>query len=392
MKIPIPSAKWSILTVLVAVSTVLSIGYIAQKNLTDSAKEIQPVLAVDNTSVTALGRIEPASEVVKVSTSVNLRNDRIKELLVKRGDRLQKNQVIAILESSVRLKEMLAEARQQVQVEEARLFQVRSGAKQGEIAAQSAEIRRLEANLRGELATQTAIINRRQSEANLANSEYQRYVNLYQEGAISKSELDQRRLNLETTQAQLNEVLSNRNSTADSLRNQLLRAEATLSQIREIRPADIQFAEAEVAQAEAVVRRVSAELAESIIRSPIAGQVIAINAKAGEAVGDDGIVEIGSVEAMEVVAEVYQSDLPLVKIGQRAIIRGEGIPRELAGKVTEIGQQVLQQRVFSNQPGQNLDRRVIQVRIRLNPKDSKQVENLTNLQVQVSIQGAKNEP
>lgn len=391
MRLPVFPVKWGIIAGLVAVSTLLSISFISQKNLTNGSNQVQPILAVDNSSVTALGRIEPESEIVRVAVSVNLRNDRVKELLAKRGDRLQKNQVIAVLESSVRLREMLAEAQQQVQVAEARLLQVKSGAKQGEIAAQSAEIRRLEDTLRGELATQTAVINRRQSEASSANNEYQRYVNLYQEGASSKSELDQRRLNLETTQAQLNEVLANRNSTADSLRNQILRAEATLNQIREIRPADVQLAQAEVEQAMAMVKRVQAESEEAIIRAPIAGQVISINAKAGEAIGDDGIADMGSVEGMEVVAEVYQSDIQLVKIGQIAIMRGEGIQGELEGKVTEIGQQVMQQRVFSNQPGQNLDRRVIQVRIRLNPKDSKQVENLTNLQVQVSIRVQKNE-
>jgi HlyD family secretion protein len=54
--------------------------------------------------------------------------------------------------------------------------------------------------------------------------------------------------------------------------------------------------------------------------------------------------------------------------------------------VRQVGLQVSQQKVFSNQPGQNLDRRVVEVRIRLNSKDSQQVASLTNLQVQVAIQ------
>jgi HlyD family secretion protein len=42
--------------------------------------------------------------------------------------------------------------------------------------------------------------------------------------------------------------------------------------------------------------------------------------------------------------------------------------------------------VTSGEPGENLDRKVIEVRIQLNPEDSQQVANLTNLQVQVAIQ------
>jgi HlyD family secretion protein len=48
--------------------------------------------------------------------------------------------------------------------------------------------------------------------------------------------------------------------------------------------------------------------------------------------------------------------------------------------------QVKQQNVFSNQPGENLDRRIIEVKIRLNPEDSEKVAGLTNLQVQTAIE------
>jgi len=57
----------------------------------------------------------------------------------------------------------------------------------------------------------------------------------------------------------------------------------------------------------------------------------------------------------------------------------------LQGTVSEIGLQVNKQNVFSNQPGENLDRRVIDVKIRLTPEASKRVSSLTDLQVQTSI-------
>jgi len=54
--------------------------------------------------------------------------------------------------------------------------------------------------------------------------------------------------------------------------------------------------------------------------------------------------------------------------------------------VKEIGLKVSKQNVFSNQPGENLDSRVVEVKIHLNPEGSKQVAGLTNLQVMVAIQ------
>jgi HlyD family secretion protein len=47
---------------------------------------------------------------------------------------------------------------------------------------------------------------------------------------------------------------------------------------------------------------------------------------------------------------------------------------------------VTQQQVSSGTPGENLDRRIVEVRIRLNPEGSQKVSALTNLQVQVAIQ------
>ncbi|MBW4581947.1 MAG: biotin/lipoyl-binding protein [Tildeniella nuda ZEHNDER 1965/U140] len=113
-------------------------------------KPVEPVQSAPvNEPIAALGRLEPVSEVVSVSVSTTLNNDRVKQLFVKRGDRVQINQVIAILESYDRLQTALLEAQQQVKVAQSKLAQVRAGVKSGEIAAQQAEIARLQAQLQG---------------------------------------------------------------------------------------------------------------------------------------------------------------------------------------------------------------------------------------------------
>lgn len=335
--------------------------------------------------ITALGRLEPVSEVVRVAAPTALNNDRVAQLLVKRGDRVQAGQVIAILGSGNRLQTALLQAQEQVKVAQARLAQVQSGAQSGELAAQRAEITRLEEELQGEITTQAATIARRQSEVNVAQIEYDRNLALYREGAISASDLDQKRLTLETAQAQLNEADANRNRTADTLRSQIDRARATLDQIAEVRPVDVQVAQAEVDQAIATVKQAEAEGEEAYIRAPITGQVLEIYTKAGEAIADAGIVDLGTTDQMEVVAEIYQTDINKIRKGQVAMITGEGFNGEIHGTVHQIGLQVSQQEVFSNQPGENLDRRVVEVRIRLDRAGSQQVAGLTNLQVQVAI-------
>ena len=50
--------------------------------------------------ITALGRLESVSEVSKVSVAMTLSKDRVAKLMVQRGDRIVKGQIMAILASS----------------------------------------------------------------------------------------------------------------------------------------------------------------------------------------------------------------------------------------------------------------------------------------------------
>lgn len=334
--------------------------------------------------VTALGRLEPEAEIIRLSAPLSLDGDRIAQLLVKEGDSVKAGQVVAILDSRDRLQDALEQAQEQVRVAEARLAQVKAGAKTGEIQAQAAEIARLRAELTGEIAAQNATIARWQSEVRNAEAEYNRFQKLYRDGAISTSSLDSKRLTAETARAQLKEAIAAQNRTQETLKEQISEAKATFNQIAEVRPVDVKAAQTEVDNATAALKQARTNLQQAYIRSPMTAQILKIHARTGEKI-DDGIVELGQTSQMVAVAEVYQTDISKVKLGQQAIVTSQAFPGELKGKVSQIGLQVNRQNVFSNQPGENLDRRVVEVKIRLNPQDSNKVASLTNLQVQTAI-------
>ncbi|MBE9181911.1 ABC exporter membrane fusion protein [Oculatella sp. LEGE 06141] len=382
-----PSNPWMLVLVIAGTVTsgAIAIYSVAQlKPSNDPVAVVAPPVSVRQ--ITALGRLEPTTEVIKLSVPATLNNDRVAELRVQRGDRVETGQVIAVLDSRNRLQSALLEVQEQLKVAQAELVQVKAGVKAGEIAAQRAEIAELQADLKGEVSQQQAAIARWQAEVNTATAEYDRYVSLYQEGAISASDLDQRQLDLETTQAQLNEAKAGQQRAADSLQEQIRQAEATLDQLAEVRPVDVQVAQARVDQAIAAVKKAEADLAEAFIQAPITGRILDIYANPGEVVGEKGIAELGQTSQMQVVAEIYQTDINQVRDGQLALITSNSFPGELQGTVSFIGLQVNQQEVTSGEPGENLDRKVINVRIQLNPRDSQRVADLTNLQVQVAIQ------
>lgn len=346
----------------------------------------QPVKTTPVRKVTALGRLEPEAEVIRLDAPLNLDGDRLAQLLVKEGDSVKAGQVVAILDSRDRLQDALAQAKEQVRVAQARLAQVKAGAKTGEIQAQEATITRLQAELAGEITSQNAAIARWQSEARNARAEYNRFEQLYRDGAISASSLDSKRLGAETAHAQLEEAIATQNRTKETLQAQLNEARATLNRITEVRPVDVKAAQTEVDNAIAALRQAQTNLEQADIRTPMAGQILKVHTRVGEKIRDAGIADLGQTEQMVVVAEVYQTDISKVQLGQQAVITSQAFGGELQGTVSQIGLQVNRQNVFSNQPGENLDRRVIEVKIRLNPGDSKRVSGLTNLQVQTAIQ------
>jgi HlyD family secretion protein len=337
-------------------------------------------------TVTALGRIEPQGKVIKLSAAVSAEGSRVEKLLVKEGDRVKAGQVIAILNSGDRLQAEFLEAQEQVKVAQANLNRIQAGAKRGEIAAQKAAIARLEAERQGNSNAQVATIERFQAEVRNAQAEDERYQLLYQKGAISASQRDSKRLNLETAQKNLQEAQAQLNRTQSTSQQQVKEATATLDEIAEVRGVDVEAAQAEVNRAIAAMNLAKVNLKQAEVRSPQNGQVFEIHTYPGELVSNDGIADIGQTSQMYVIAEVYESDIGKVHSGQKVTVLGDYLPIELEGIVDRKGLQVRRQNVVNTDPVSNIDNRVVEVHIRLNEVSSRKAATLTNMQVKAVIE------
>ena len=376
------TARW---LVGLAVASTIGVSAYYGTSLFKSAQSSQPTAVANVPKITALGRLEPESEVVTVAAPLVLSGDRLEQILVQEGEPVQQGQIMAVLDSRTRLETALQQAQQQVWVAQAKLAQVEAGAKAGEIEAQQAEIARLRLELAGENQAQAATVARLRAEANNARTELDRFELLYQEGAIAASTLDSKRLAWQTAQSQLDEAQATKNRTVATLQAQLQEAQATLNGVAEVRPTDLHAAQAEVDSAIAALKQAKIDLEQASIRAPISGRVLKIHAHPGEKIDESGIADLGQTGQMIAVAEVYQTDIGKIEREQQATITGQAFSGELQGTVSQVGLQIERQNVFSNQPGENLDRRVVEVEIRLTPAASERVAGLTNLQVQVAI-------
>jgi HlyD family secretion protein len=142
---------------------------------------------------------------------------------------------------------------------------------------------------------------------------------------------------------------------------------------------------AELNRAKAVAKQAKASLDQVYIKSPQKGIIFDIHTRAGELVGNEGIVEIGETSQMYAVAEVYQSDISKIIPQQRVKILSSSLEGELQGTVDRIGWEVKRQNVINSDPSDNIDARVVEVYIKLDPQSSQKAEKFTNLQIKAVI-------
>ena len=418
---------WLFLTVAATASFAIIYRFLPFEQFFPKSKNISNSSAIqaDNLeipeAVAALGILEPQGEVIVISAPAFSEGARVDQLLVKRSDQVKAGQVIAILDSRPRLEAALKKAQTEVLVAQTKLALVKAGAKQGEINAQKAQIdnlkaelsgqvatqratiERLQAELKGEKAAQQATIDRLKAEFDNAKTECDRYQSLYQDGAVNASDRDRKSLEQETAikrlteaevnltkiiasrQEQIKEAEANRQRTINTLLEQQTEAKATLNQIAEVRPIDILVAQANIKTAQASVDQAKAELDLAYVRVPKAGQILQIYTWPGELVNNKGIVQFGQTSQMYVKAEVYETDISQIQVGQRATITSQGFPGKLQGTVDEIGLAIGKKDILGTDPVADVDSRVVEVKIRLDPTDNRKVSHLTNLQVKVVI-------
>lgn len=416
------------LAIILATTIVLFGGTSVLRFLLNSDNQVETTssTAKINTSVitkiAALGRLQPQGEVIRISAPTSAEFDkRLAKLFVKEGDKVKVGDVIAVIDIFSNRKVALERAKQLVKIAQARLDRVKAGAKAGEISAQKAiiarlrtqlsgeisakqvSIARLQAQLSGEISVKQASIARIQAELENAQIECRRAEQLYSNDVIATSNRDNKCLQPVAVREQLNEIKAHRNlskqtlqeqireakinheRTINSLREQIKTETAILDKITEIRPVDVAVAQAELDNALSAVKQAEVELETSNVRSPINAKVLKIHTQPGEIIDRNGIAELGQTEYMNVMAEVYETDINKVKIGQKATIISDVLDSEMQGSVTHIGHKISKQNVLNNNPTADVDNRVIEVKISLNKEDSRRVSNFTNLQVKVLI-------
>ncbi|ESA37777.1 abc exporter membrane fusion family [Leptolyngbya sp. Heron Island J] len=341
--------------------------------------------------VVALGRLEPAGGVIKLSVP-NAADSRVNQILVREGDQVIAGQVIAVLQGIERRNADLRSAQAEVRLRAAELAKAQQGeAKRAQVAAQQAAIAQLNAQLQTETRQRQAAVASAEAALQEAQLSYERYQMLATAGAISRADLDQAQLALSTAEATRVEREAGLAQTIQTLQAQLTRAQAQLAELNEVLPVDVTIAQESLNQARIEVEQRLADLEDAQVRAPVAGQILRINTRIGEQVNTtQGIVELARTDEMYAVAEVPEIDIPRVAVGQQATVVSEydTFSGAVKGVVDHVGLRVgnsSDQDLSGNDPTTDQNSRVVLVNIKIDPADVLKVAALTDVQVRVTL-------
>ncbi len=301
--------------------------------------------------VAGLGRLIPKGDVVTIALPFGASDARIREVLVRAGDKVAKGDRIAILDSLDQLEALVETAQANVAVHQATLNQMRD-------------------TVRASIAEAEASLQRSQAAAEIARQDFERTKSLSDRGVASQAALDQ---------ALAVKVQAERAVERDSATLSRFTSNGIDAQV------DVIVAARNLDSAEAELRRARSDLSKAMVVSPMDGTILDVHVRAGEKAGAEGVADIGDIENMTAEVEVFQNQIAQIAIGQSVEIVADALQQKLTGVVSEIGLEVGRQTVTADDPAANTDARVVDVIVQLDQASSDMAARFTNLEVVARI-------
>jgi HlyD family secretion protein len=286
--------------------------------------------SASSTLIAAPGRIEAASEEIRVSSELS---GRLKSVNVEEGDRVQQGQVLAEIEND--------DYRARVAAAEAELRQRRAELRRTVNGARTQERREAEASMQ---AAKAVLDN--------AKSEAERRRGLADRNVISRDEAERFERGYQVARAQYEQA---------SEHFALVDAEA--------REEDRAHAEAAVATARAQVAEARAYFEKSFIRAPIRGVILRKLRHTGESVStqfDSPVITMADDSTLRVRLDVDEGDVSKLRVGQQAYVTAEAYgAHPFRGHVIRVGRILGKKNIRTDEPSEHVDTKILEALVEL---------------------------
>ena len=311
-----------------------------------------------------------ANGTVQAERSINLSpkaSGVIEALLVVEGDRVTQNQVIAVMDDS-NLRGDLLNAKGQLAQQQANLDRLVAGDRPEDIARAEAQLAEAEANLQElevgnrpqDIAQATARLEQAEATLQLRDADRRRYEELYDSGAISREEVDQKRTDWNVAVAEVREAeealaLQQAGARPEQIKQAAARVEQQRQTVAALRAGnrveDIDQARAQVRSAQGTLQTIESQLQDTQVVAPFDGVVTQIYAELGafvspsmsggssESASSSSILLLSSARN-QVVVNLPESQIAKVRPGQAVTFQADAFSGEVfTGKVAHVATQ-----------------------------------------------------
>jgi HlyD family secretion protein len=275
-------------------------------------------------TIVARGRIEPRD---RVRTLQGPAGSIVAILNVREGDKVTAGTVLAEIDTRASLQAALAVEENRLAEVEQQLAQAAAPAKRSDIEAQNATVRRLRV------------------EFQRLQRDFERSRSLAARDVVAAETLDARR------------------TAMDQAQHALEHAEWVQRSLLEPREIDVKVAAARVATQRDLVEKVRADLERTVIRAPVDGTILTLLVREGEALGTEGLLQMGNLDNLIVVAEVDEFDISRVATGRRTTISGPSLAGSISGRVSLVSRAVFKQKRPTSDVLIGRDARIIEVEV-----------------------------
>jgi HlyD family secretion protein len=318
-----------------------------------------------------------------------LPGDRIEKLSAKQGDEVAKDTILAELASHKDReleRDLVA-----IQIREARAQRAAiDEAGEAKIAVIDAETAQLQSGRESDLKAQDARIEALTFQRRVAHDNWDRLKSV-ERTRLSAQDLEKSELLYRQAEGELTAARAIRDKTEKGYaqNDALLKAKrnAAVAELEEARkriPLD---------SVEKNLKIAERHLEATQIKAPVAGRVLKVIGHQGDATGNQPILQLADTSAMVVIAEVYETDIQqldswLSAAPGVATITSSALGKALQGEVHrhQIAHVIAKNQLFSLNPREDIDRRILEVRVDIQPDSVELASHYIGLEVQVEIQ------
>lgn len=334
------------------------------------------------TRIAAQGQLMPAGGIIRL---MGPPGDKIAEVKTEVGAQVTAGQILLICAShEARHLEIEVAQQKLAEAEQALAAQLN----ENQLASQGAEQEIALANVQLESAReQLALAQKSRGPVNLANQGVERTERLVRDPAtataIPKTSLEQQQIQKEQLEAKQKEAELSADHSVKLAELQLAAAEKKLIAIADSREWITKAAPLESLKKQIALLNYQLTLTE--IRSPIAGQILRLDAPKGSSIGTYPLIELADNSKMICNSEISEVDVQRLKVGQKAQLSSPALAKPLQGTVIRIDPIVGTPQYRSPNPLAPVDYRVVNAVIELDEASTTLAGQYIQLQVDVTI-------